>query len=61
MPEGASTADVQVRSPPYRPPQMEKQRKDMSWRTDVTQVEKVPRARAEAKTAANSLKVVTEI
>ena len=39
----------------------ETKRKDGSWKTDVAKTEKAPKARAKAKTAANSLEVATEI
>ena len=39
----------------------ETKRKDGSWKTDVAKAEKAPKARAKAKTAANSLEVATEI
>ena len=39
----------------------ETKRKEGSWKTDVTKAEKAPKARAKAKTAANSLEVATEI
>ena len=39
----------------------EPKRKDGSWKTDVAKAEKAPKARAKAKTAANSLEVATEI
>ena len=39
----------------------EMKRKDRSWKSDVGQNEKAPKARAKAKTAASSLEVVTEI
>ena len=39
----------------------ETKRKEGSWKTDVAKAEKAPKARAKAKTAANSLEVATEI
>ena len=39
----------------------EAKRKDGPWKTDVAKAEKAPKARAKAKTAANSLEVATEI
>ena len=39
----------------------EAKRKAGSWKTDVAKAEKAPKARAKAKTAANSLEVATEI
>ena len=36
-------------------------RNDGSWKTDVAKAEKAPKAKTKAKTAANSLEVVTEI
>ena len=39
----------------------ETKRKEGSWKTDVAKAEKAPKAKAKAKTAANSLEVVTEI
>ena len=43
------------------PTKKENKRKEGSWKTDVTKTENAPKARAKAKTAANSLEVVTEI
>ena len=42
-------------------PKKETKRKEGSWKTDVAKFEKAPKARAKAKTAANSLEVATEI
>ena len=39
----------------------EVKRKEGSWKTDVANTEKAPKAKAKAKTAANPLEVVTEI
>ena len=39
----------------------ETKRKEGSWKTDVAKAEKAPKARAKAKTAANSLEIATEI
>ena len=39
----------------------ETKRKEGSWKTDVAKAEEAPKARAKAKTAANSLEVATEI
>ena len=39
----------------------ETKRKEVSWKTDVAKAEKAPKAKTKAKTAANSLEVVTEI
>ena len=43
------------------PTKKENKRKEGSWKTDVTKTENAPKARAKAKTAVNSLEVVTEI
>ena len=43
------------------PTKKENKRKEGSWKTDVAKTENASKARAKAKTAANSLEVVTEI
>ena len=39
----------------------ETKRKEGSWKTDVARAAQVPKPKAKAKTAANSLEVATEI
>ena len=39
----------------------ETKRKEGLWKSDVAKAEEAPKAKAKAKTAANSLEVVTEI
>ena len=39
----------------------ETKRNEGSWKTDVAKAEEAPKAKSKAKTAGNSLEVVTEI